>query len=221
MAGKMIANSSGKKNCFNCGMDDHWVVNCPDLSQAQRKELAGMAHILIGGKEFEGIGYLQNKSSNPRVIAMCKTLDPQQLYLNSTSSFHQVFTEEHLDNLRLAGTTLRANCNAGANFATKKGWYRDLFDLWLVHNGIANLLSLPQLEADGFTVSYHTRGNWIVTAPHGDKITFHREEDGMCHGFLYIDMQSKAAVAMIQTVRQHYEGFTKREVQDAIAACKA
>jgi hypothetical protein len=43
-AGKMIANSSGKKNCFNCGMDDHWVVNCPDLSQAQHKELAGMAH---------------------------------------------------------------------------------------------------------------------------------------------------------------------------------
>ncbi len=48
-AGKMIANSSGKKNCFNCGMDDHWVVNCPNLSQAQRKELASMAHILIGG----------------------------------------------------------------------------------------------------------------------------------------------------------------------------
>jgi hypothetical protein len=31
-AGNMIANSLGKKNCFNCGMDDHWVINCPDLS---------------------------------------------------------------------------------------------------------------------------------------------------------------------------------------------
>jgi hypothetical protein len=39
----MIANSLGIKNCFNCGMDDYWVVNCPDLSQAQGKELAGMA----------------------------------------------------------------------------------------------------------------------------------------------------------------------------------
>jgi hypothetical protein len=171
--GKMIANSLGKNNCFNCGMDDHWVVNCPDLSQAQRKELAGMAHISIGGKEFEGIGLLQNKSSNPRLVATRKTLDPQQLYLDSTSSFHQVFTEKHLDNLRLAGTTLRANCNAGTNFATEKGWYRNLFDLWLVRNGIANLLSLPQLETDRFTISYHTGGNWIVTTPHGKEITFH------------------------------------------------
>ncbi len=211
-AGKMIANSLGKINCFNCGMDNHWVVNCPDLSQAQHEELAGMAHILISGKEFEGIGFLQNESSNPRVVAMCKTLDPQQLYLNSTSSFHQVFTEEHLDNLRLARTTLRANCNASTNFATKKGWYRNLFDLWLVRNGIGNLLSLPQLEADGFTVSYHTGGNWIVTTPHGDKITFHREEDGVCRVFPYIDMQPKSAMAMIQTVRQQYEGFTKRKV---------
>jgi hypothetical protein len=34
-------------------------------------------------------------------------------------------------------------------------------------------------------------------------------------------MQSKAVVAMIQTVRQFYEGFTKCKVQDAIAARKA
>ncbi len=65
-----------------------------------------------------------------------------------------------------------ANSNAGTNFATKNGWYRDLFGLWLVRNGIANLLSLPQLEADGFTVSYHIGVNWIVATPWGEEITF-------------------------------------------------
>jgi len=82
-------------------------------------------------------------------------------------------------------------------------------------------LASPQLEADGFTLSYHTGGNWIVTTPQGEEITFHREENGVCRGFPYIDMQSTDAVAMIQTVRQRYEGFTKRKVQDATAARKA
>ena len=177
-----------------------------------------MVHISLGDAEFKGIGFLQNESTNPHVIATRNTLDPHQLYLDSTSSFHQVFMEEHLDNLCLAGATLHANCKAGTNFATKKGWYRNLFDLWLVRNGIANLLSLPQLEADGFTVSYLTGGNWIVTAPQGKEITFHQEKNGVCRGFPYIDMQSTDAVAMIQTIRQQYEGFTKRKVQDTTAA---
>ncbi len=132
--GKMLANSAGKKNCFNCGGDDHWVVNCPDLTNAQREELVGMVHISLGDAEFKGIGFLQTESTNPRVIATRNTLDPHWLYLDSTSSFHQVFMEEHLDNLSLAGTTLRADCNAGTNFATKIGWCRELFDLWLVRN---------------------------------------------------------------------------------------
>ncbi len=160
----------------------------------QRDELGGMAHVSVGDKEFEGIGFLQNKSVNPPVVAMRKTLDPHWLYLASTSSFHQVFTEERLDSLWLAGATLHANCNTGTNFATKNGWYHDLFDLWLVCNGIANLLSLPQLEADGFTVSYHTSGNWNITTPQGKEITFLQELNGVCHEFPYIDMQSMDAV---------------------------
>jgi hypothetical protein len=141
-----------------------------------------MANVTIGNEEFKGIGFLQNKSTNPHIVATRKTLDPQWLYLDSTSSFHQVFTEEHLDNLRLAGATLHADCNAGTNFVTKKAWYCNLFDVRLVRNGIANLLFLPQMEVDGFTVSYHTGGNWIITTPQGKEITFLQEENGVCCG---------------------------------------
>jgi hypothetical protein len=127
---KMLANSLSKQNCFNCGCDNHWVVNCPKLTAAQHKEIMGMDHVSIGNEEFKGTCFLQNKSVNPCVVAMHKTLDPRWLYLDSTPSFHQVFTEEHLDNLRLAGAALHANCKADTNFATKRGWYHDLFDLW-------------------------------------------------------------------------------------------
>ncbi len=71
----MLANASGKKNCFNCGGKDHWVVNCPTLKAAQREELAGMVHISIRGEDIlGGIGFLQNKSKNPKVLAL---QDPQ------------------------------------------------------------------------------------------------------------------------------------------------
>jgi hypothetical protein len=103
----------------------------------------------------------------------------------------------------------------------KKAEKCNLFDLWLARNGIANLLSLPQLEADEFMGSYHTGGNWIITNPPGKEITFHREENGMCCGFPYINVHSMNAMAMVETVRQHYEGYTKHKVQDAIAARKA
>jgi len=43
----------------------------------------------------------------------------------------------------------------------------------------------------------------------------------MCCGFPYIDMQTKEALAMAQTILQRYKGYTKLEVQDAIAAGKA
>jgi hypothetical protein len=115
---KMIANALGKKNCFNCAAADHWVVNCPNLTAAQCKILARMAHISISEDILEGIGFLQNKSTNAAVVATHKTLNPCCLYLDSTSSFHQVFTKEHLNYLNTAGITLRANCNAGTNFAT-------------------------------------------------------------------------------------------------------
>jgi hypothetical protein len=126
---KMETNASGKKNCFNCRAADQWVVNCTNLTTAQRKELAVMAHISIGKDILDRIGFLQN---NAAVVVTCKTLNPHRLYLDSTSSFHQVLSKEHFDHLNMAGVTLCANYNAGANFATKKGWYQALFHLWLV-----------------------------------------------------------------------------------------
>jgi hypothetical protein len=64
----MIANAAGKKNCFNCSMDNHWVVNCPNLTAAQSIELAGMAHISVGKDVLNGIGFLQNKSTNAAAV---------------------------------------------------------------------------------------------------------------------------------------------------------
>jgi hypothetical protein len=220
-AGKMLANSLGKMKCFNCSGNNHWVINCPNLLATQHNVLAGMAHISVGKDILNGIGFLQNNSTNAAIVTTRKTLNPNCLFLDSMSSFYQVSTKEHLNNPKLDGVTLHACCNSGTNFATKKGWCQNLFHLWLVRNGIANFLSLPQLEEDSFTVSYQIGGEWIVTTPHGEEIIFHLKTKSICRGFPYLDMHSTAAVAMVQTICQRYKGFTKCKVLNTIAVRKA
>ena len=56
-----------------------------------------------------------------------RTLDPNKLYLDSTSSFHQMFTDEHLDEIKQVEVVLRGHCNAGTSFSDEKGPYLDLF----------------------------------------------------------------------------------------------
>jgi hypothetical protein len=64
LAGKMLANLLGKKNCLNCAGDDHWVVNCPYLLVPQRNELAGMAHIMAGKDHLKLAGVTPHADCN-------------------------------------------------------------------------------------------------------------------------------------------------------------
>ena len=50
--------------------------------------------------------------------------------------------------------------------------------MWLVESGIANLLSVPQLEADGFKVDY-SNNLLMVTTPEGHVIPF-KKDTGKC-----------------------------------------
>ena len=89
------------------------------------------------------------------------TTDPNKLYLDSAATYHSVFITWCLKNIRDAGRTIRGNCNAGVKLSTKVG---DLgvFKMWINEGGIANLLSIPQLEKDGFRVTSDTHGEWVV-----------------------------------------------------------
>ena len=84
------------------------------------------------------------------------TLDPNKLYLVTTSSFHQMFTSLHLDEIRTVETTQHGRFNAGTTTSNKKGMYLNLFYMWLVHNGIVNLLLVPRLEKEVFCLTYDT-----------------------------------------------------------------
>ena len=83
------------------------------------------------------------------------TLDPRKLYLDSCATYHSAFVRDMLCDVKTVGTVLQGNCNAGVSTSKEKGAY-GLWSFWLNEKGIANLLSIPQLEKDGYTPSTTT-----------------------------------------------------------------
>ena len=118
-----------------------------------------------------------------------------------------------------ASVHLTGHCNAGTTTCKQKGYY-GVFKMWLNKNGIANLLSIPQLEQYGFVIDYNMKRNCIVTTPQGKEIVF-RKDTGMCEGMPYIDIREhQEGVAMLETVQKNFEGYTKKQVENATLARK-
>ena len=56
--------------------------------------------------------------------------------------------------------------------------------MWLNENGIDNLISIPNLEVDGYVVRTGTKGEWQVVTPEGETVPFKRDK-GMCRDAIY------------------------------------
>ena len=85
-------------------------------------------------------------------------MDPNKIYLDSADTTHSMFVTKCLKNIRKRNTVLRGNCNAGVTTSTRKG-VLGLFYMWINKKGIANLLSTPQLEDDGYRITCDTLTN--------------------------------------------------------------
>ena len=79
------------------------------------------------------------------------TLHPNELYLDSCAMYHSAFVRNMLSNVKTGNTVLQGNCNTGVSTSQEKGVH-GLWSFWLNEKGIANLLSIPQLEKDGYTI---------------------------------------------------------------------
>ena len=109
---------------------------------------------------------------------------------------------------------MKGNCNSGTTRITKRGYYGRL-RVWLNENGIAKLLSIPKLEADGYVLRTNTKGEWKVVTPEGETIPLKRDK-GMRVEMLYIDLREfKQGIVLIETVSKNMGGFTHEEIEGA------
>ncbi|KAL7504016.1 hypothetical protein ACHAXN_001720, partial [Cyclotella atomus] len=149
-----------------------------------------------------------------------------KLFLDTCATQHTMFTKKFLTNIQQSNVYLRQNCNAGSKLTNKVGYWGDL-KFYLSEGGIANLLSVPALEADGWTIEVKTGEPTKALSPDGVLLTFKRDL-GVTKGMPYIDMTqpkdhvsriyAKDSTAFVETVRKNMEGFTIEEVQRAVAA---
>ena len=97
----------------------------------------------------------------------------------------------------------------------KQGMYGN-FKVWVNERGIANLLSIPTLEEDGYIVTTHTNRKWVVISPEGEEVIFELDT-GLCQGMPYIDLlkQQKgwAMMKSVEKVREDFDKITKTEMR--------
>ena len=136
------------------------------------------------------------------------------LDLASCVTYHSFFAREFLRNIEEGNTTLTGSCNAGTTVTNTRGWWGE-FQAWLNKQGIANLLSIPMLEASGYVVFSHTKKDWVVFTSKGKKIVFKRDT-GVTKGMPYINLHTnKAGLVMIETVRKNFVSYAKKEIEKA------
>eukprot|EP00804_Cyclotella_cryptica_P018938 CCRYP_006456-RA/>CCRYP_006456-RA protein AED:0.43 eAED:0.42 QI:0/0/0/1/1/1/2/0/255 len=156
---------------------------------------------------LEGVGFLE--------VEKRMSHNRNKIYLDSCATNHKLFAGEYANNIHKVAVGLRQNCIAGSSIMNKMGyWWR--FKLWYSPNKIANLLSVPKLERDGYKIDLWTEKGCKVHAPDGTVLHF-KWDTGLFQGMPYLDMDD----TQFTTVHTNYESFNCKEVDKAILACKA
>jgi hypothetical protein len=224
-------NSRGESHCFNCGSTSHWADECPQLSDEQQSQL----HMALEAQDDEKEQAEEGHQLLHVSLAQGGTLPDNRAYLDGCSTVTAFKSGKYLKNIRSVNGGVKINCNAGAMTTNERGTYGGL-KVWYLPDGIANIFSMHELEKK-YRITYDSwAGYYEVHTPRG-AVRFHKDEQGLP----YIDLEEsnegatimllqqgeeaisteKGNVALVQTVRGNYEGYTKQEVLKAKEARQA
>ena len=153
-------------------------------------------------------------------------LPNDQTYLDGCSTVAASKNDKFLSGLHAVAAGIKINGNAGAAVTNMKGKFGRL-NAWYLPDGIANILSMHELEKL-YRITYNSwEGFYVVHSPRGE-VRFYKDK----HGLLYIDLDKsgleaarmlmqvsketakeelrevEAGLSCVQTVHGNYEGFT-------------
>ena len=223
-------NSKGELHCFNCGRATHWAYECPQLSGEQQAQL----HMSLESQEDEQTGEQTEEQGHQLLhvsMAQGGELPEDRAYLDGCSTV-TAFKNDKLSKIREVAGGIKINCSAGTVVTNMKGKFRRL-SAWYLPDGIANILSMHELEKM-YRITYDSwEGFYVVHIPRGE-VHFHKDK----HGLPFIDLaesgheaarmlmqlsmrthkgeatadEGAGALSFVQTMCGNYEGCTRREI---------
>jgi len=143
-----------------------------------------------------------------------------EILLDNCSTYNSCTDEDMLENVRQVHQYLIGRTNAGTTKTNHMGDFTDMGDdipFWYDQGGMANVLSLPWLEKEGYHVKYDSDDPYYLVSKNGMSWKFYKNENGMPSA----KFSKKDGMQFIQTIRDNCEGYTKKEVEKAQLARKA
>lgn len=148
-----------------------------------------------GDESVDGVSFQQpavkvyRSASSQAVVPKARrsVCNKDRGYLDSGATQHSCCNLGLLEDRHVTKITLRQHCNAGVKYTNRMGRIGPLL-FWENGDGIANLISLSQCEADGWEFDYKTGGTWVAYMPDGARVDFSVETEGPCAGMSYVDL---------------------------------
>jgi Reverse transcriptase (RNA-dependent DNA polymerase) len=209
--------SAGKKKslqhiqCVKCKQFGHYANKCTtDTSTDQTTDSHTM---LINGHqsdEFQGHNAFQFHQS-----VQGGSIPSSWILLDSQSTIDVFSNKDLLCNVRTVDTKMFIHCNAGVATTTQMGDLPNYGAVWYHPDGIANILSLSRVRANGYHVTYDSdNGNqFVVHKPNGTQRCFQQSPNG-----LFYSDTAETSTVLINTVDDNKSKFTNRDYSRAVLA---
>jgi hypothetical protein len=200
--------------CYNCDTIGHYRSDCP------KKTGTGMSMLMAASRNGDFDGDYRNYEPSgysfhqPRV----KDIVPQNWILLDNQSTVNVFSNKHLlTNIRESDESMSIMCNAGLAKMNLIGDLPGYGEVWFNPNGIANILSMSEVEKD-YPITYENQ-----------TFTIHKDADTKRHftkskqGRYYMDTEESirnTGVVLVETVADKKSKYSNKDYSQTVLARK-